>query len=588
MRVRALAIRNFRGIRSLEWQMSGRFVCLIGSGDTCKTTILDAIESALSPRWRLSLSDADFYGCGVAEPILIDVTVSDLPPELTREEPYGHWLRGIAPNGSIVDEPGDDDEPALTVRLKVDASLEPTWTLLKEAQGDAERQIPGRARASFGAFQVDDRSEAHLRWTHGSALARLGDATDVTSIVTEAHREARRAVFENPCGSLADAAMRAGEKLCALGCARFTDPRPGLDPSGFGRTSTLVLHDGLLPATQLGLGSRRLASVAFQLAANDDESIILLDEVESGLEPHRLLHLLQELRKRAENGNGQVILTTHSPVAVEAVAAADLHVVRCSDGRVSIVEVPQQLDDVVPKGSQAVVRGGPSAMLANRIVVCEGKTEVGLCRALVRRWDSLNQCPAGLVGTAFRMGGGSGAPATARLLADLGYPVALFTDNDVIRDDWQEAMKIAKEAGVELFTWDVGASTEDQLIRDLPSSALPDVMSLAARLIAKEEPEHSLRDAVSSRLGGVTLVGLDPVAWTAASGIDLATVRAAIAAAAKAGKWFKTETGGEMLGEVLTQHVQGLATDCGTAKALSGLMRFAYALPSEGDADQTG
>ena len=57
MRLFRVEICRFRGIKELSWDVGGRFVCLIGSGDSTKTTILDAIELGLSPRWNVSLED---------------------------------------------------------------------------------------------------------------------------------------------------------------------------------------------------------------------------------------------------------------------------------------------------------------------------------------------------------------------------------------------------------------------------------------------------------------------------------------------------------------------------------------------------
>ncbi|ASV96822.1 hypothetical protein CJU94_00715 [Paraburkholderia aromaticivorans] len=43
--VAALRIRNFRGIRELAWCPRQSVNCLIGPGDSCNTTLLDATET---------------------------------------------------------------------------------------------------------------------------------------------------------------------------------------------------------------------------------------------------------------------------------------------------------------------------------------------------------------------------------------------------------------------------------------------------------------------------------------------------------------------------------------------------------------
>lgn len=42
MRIRHVSIRNFRGIRELDWAVPDtRIICLIGRGDSTKSTILE-------------------------------------------------------------------------------------------------------------------------------------------------------------------------------------------------------------------------------------------------------------------------------------------------------------------------------------------------------------------------------------------------------------------------------------------------------------------------------------------------------------------------------------------------------------------
>ena len=57
--VRHVSIRNFRGIKALDWSVPTRLTCLIGPGDSTKTTVLDAVELALSPKWNVQIDDAD-------------------------------------------------------------------------------------------------------------------------------------------------------------------------------------------------------------------------------------------------------------------------------------------------------------------------------------------------------------------------------------------------------------------------------------------------------------------------------------------------------------------------------------------------
>ncbi len=63
-KIHNLKIKNFRGIKELDHTFGpANFVCLVGRGDSGKTTILEAIEYALYPNWSPSISDNDFVDC---------------------------------------------------------------------------------------------------------------------------------------------------------------------------------------------------------------------------------------------------------------------------------------------------------------------------------------------------------------------------------------------------------------------------------------------------------------------------------------------------------------------------------------------
>jgi hypothetical protein len=52
--------------------------CLIGPGDSGKSTVLDAIDLCLGARRNVQFSDADFFGLDITNPISITLTLGDL------------------------------------------------------------------------------------------------------------------------------------------------------------------------------------------------------------------------------------------------------------------------------------------------------------------------------------------------------------------------------------------------------------------------------------------------------------------------------------------------------------------------------
>jgi hypothetical protein len=152
MQIRQLKIKNFRGIASLCWAPTHAFCCLIGAGDSGKSTVLDAIEATLSSRW-FSFSESDFLACDTANTIQIEVTVGELSKSLKSDERFGLYVRGWTTAGELRDEPEDGDEPVLTVRLSVDATVEPVWDLVCD-RIDSPRIISNRDRALFGLVRL--------------------------------------------------------------------------------------------------------------------------------------------------------------------------------------------------------------------------------------------------------------------------------------------------------------------------------------------------------------------------------------------------------------------------------------------------
>lgn len=114
MRIAKLVAHNFRGIRSLSWQPGSQAMsCIIGPGDSAKTTVLDAIEATLSPRW-ITFSESDFHLGNILNPITIELTIAELSKALISDQRFGLYIRGLAVDGSVHDEPETDHEPALT------------------------------------------------------------------------------------------------------------------------------------------------------------------------------------------------------------------------------------------------------------------------------------------------------------------------------------------------------------------------------------------------------------------------------------------------------------------------------------------
>ena len=557
MKIRHVSIKNFRGIRHLEWNIGSDVVCLIGPGDATKSTVLDAIAYALSPGRFFGVNDADFYAANISEPIVIEVTVTHPPRHLLAESKYGLLQRGWSAEHGLSDDPDPSGDAALTVRLSVDIALEPHWIVTKQAN-DEGKLIGWKDRAALQLFRIDDNINAHLAWGRGSALAALtADDDEIDSTLTAAHRDARDASFTAPHEKLDAAAEAAYKHAVAFGVPSGPRFRPGLDAHAMSGAASLALHQEKIPLTYSGLGTKRLVALAVQRARISGSSVVLVDEVEHGLEPHRLLHLLQSLREAIATsegtpGLGQVILTTHSADAVAELKADELHIVRSADGVTTIQRVPDAFDDADGIDPQALTRSGPAALLARRVIVAEGKTEVGYVRAMASLWNNARGTPIAHRGTTTMDGGGHQAAGRAIGFARLGYQTALFVDSDVPLDP---PVTIASEAGVRVIQWADSVSTEERITRDLPDKDLERFVRLAIDLV---EDQEAVLSAISAQLPARIdpLETPDVLSWVSPA-TPLDVIREAMGKAAKKKKWFKgIEQGqrlGDLVGELLPQ-----------------------------------
>lgn len=164
-RIRRLEIQNFRSIQSLGWAPSAGINCLIGPGDSGKSSILDAIDLCLGARRSAPFGDTDFFGLDVTRPIVISVTLGELPDELKNLDVYGEFLRGFdATTGLVEDEPRADIETVLTLRLRVESDLEPRWTLYSRRAEDQglERGLAWRDRTALAPVRVGGFANTNL------------------------------------------------------------------------------------------------------------------------------------------------------------------------------------------------------------------------------------------------------------------------------------------------------------------------------------------------------------------------------------------------------------------------------------------
>ena len=563
MRIRYLSVRNFRGIRELDWPVPDQnLLCLIGPGDSTKSTILEGLRRVFHPQWNLSFDDADFHLCDPAIPITIDAILGGLPDAFRDLEKYGHWLCGWDAQAlARSDDPGDGLEDALRVRLTVAGDLEPEWSVIKN---DADEGVPFKAsdRAKVAVSLIGAVSDRHLTWSRGSILSQLTENENITSSLADAARAAKDALGARRADDLIefDKVARTAEATAhTLGVNVAAPYRAHLDSDAINvRIAGLALHEGDMPLRRLGLGSKRMLTTGLQKQALRAPHITLFDEVEVGLEPHRIARLLQHLKK---DETGQYFLTTHSPVVLRELTVADLHIVHCEHGCINVITAAKP---AIADSVQGKIRAGAEAFLAPKIVVCEGATEVGFLRGMDDHWIEFeNKDSFSYRGVAlFDAKGASNIKELAETLQALGYDVAVVADSDEPGHFSAVDAETLRNAGITVVKWGDALPIEERVFTDLPWQGVMSSFGVA-RSIWNDDAH--LLGQVKTKFGQG--FDCDFERWT-----DSARLRTALGAAATAGKWFKRQSRAQKWAAAISAHlVDDSFRDSDLVRQLTGL-----------------
>ena len=536
-RIYELKITNFRGIKSFSNKLNKDFVCLLGRGDSGKTTILDAISYILSPSWNLSFFDSDFYRGNTASPIVMEATLLDVPKKFINEEKFGLYIRGLDANGQIHDELQQDHSKVLTMRLEVNKNLEPQWHVVNNRQEPI--RISGQDRARLNVFMVSDYIDRHFSWSKGSPLSSILKETQPTSddnseVIIDAIREAKEKIDQDSFECFKEVTERIKKSSLNLG-VDLSKVKTTVDFRDVSiKDGRVCLHDEDVPLRLKGKGSKRLISMAIQSVLVQCGGIILIDEIEQGLEPDRVKHLVRSLKK---DNAGQIFLTTHSSDVITELEADDLVIVNNNQGEVTISTPDQKF--------QNIIRACPEAGYAKKVIVCEGKTEIGICRALDAYRKNKNMECMSAKACVYTCGSGHSFSERAIKLKELGLTTCVFCDSN---DDG--SLKPTKDnlrtAGIKIFDCDNNCSIEQQIFKDLPWDGVKKLLDYVVE--NKNISAEQLKASIKSKYGN----GFPDDFKNA----DTPQIRDAMGKASltKDKEWFKRIDHGEFLGEIILSY----------------------------------
>ncbi|TIM70593.1 MAG: ATP-binding protein, partial [Mesorhizobium sp.] len=290
--IRLLSIKRFRGIENLTWRPNKGVNVLLGGGDVGKSTILEAVALLLSPTNTNALSYADYWQRSYEEGFEIGAVMS-LPLSCgIAEQRKASWpwdwdgQNPKIPDMNVND--GDPNDPVFCVRVCGTSDFELQYEICQP--DDSFDHFPVSVRRNIGIVRLsgDDRYDRDLRLVQGSALerllsdktlrSRLGNKLAKSDVEAELKESAKTAL-----GQLDEVfAKRALPTELSLGL---------VGGQGFSLNALIGLtaaKNGIvLPLSSWGAGTRRMAALEVAGAHHADHPVMVVDEIERGLESYR-------------------------------------------------------------------------------------------------------------------------------------------------------------------------------------------------------------------------------------------------------------------------------------------------------------
>lgn len=570
--IRRLEITRFRGIQILAWNPSPTMNVILGGGDVGKTTILEAIALLLSPSNAVTISESDYWQRVNTEEFVIEAVMSlpdssDISTQQNFAWPWAwNGTTAVEPTAKPDDDTPAPDDPVYRVRVRGTTDLELAWEIIQPHGGADHFSVAVRRKIGLLRLSADERNDRDLRLVYGSALDRLLSDPALRARIGKRVSELDLDQSLNDKGKETITALDARMAAAALpdGLKLGLTTSQGLSIGAL--IGLLAKKDSAyLPLSSWGAGTRRMAALEIGASAGKEASVVIIDEIERGLEPYRLRKLVSILG----TAESQIFITTHSPVAIACAHAACLWYL---DAAGSIGALPYE------KIKQQQHRD-PETFLAKVAVIAEGPTEVGFLSFLLQKAFAGNPLDHGV-----RVCDGQGNSTTLGLLETLSAAGLVFAglvdDEGTDPGRWK---KLKEKLGDKLHQWQQGC-TEQHVIAAIPDAKLWDLLkdedgefsgyrlrTLADRLGISDKQPTSIEAAITDN--GTTLRQL---IIDASTGSKDGAVGAAQEKQWKkhSQDWFKSYDGGEELAEKMVR-LGAWPTICPTILPLVNAVREA-------------
>ena len=507
--IQFLKIERFRGIEHLEWRPCSGLNVIVGPGDTCKTTILEAISLLFSPAPNTVISEFDYFKRDASKGFTIEavLAVGDggvLKGDKFPLPPMRGWL-----NGQLTELPDEDGaEAVLLCRL----SGTPDFECIYEVIGADDQTVAPltrgfRQRIGMLRLGVGDRGDRDLRLVQGGALDRFMEGQQLRQTILQAVVKTRiyDQLGDEPKETLQQIEDQFTKKSLPHPIRLGLVGTPGVSLAASVGLTVGTDDQTALPLTSWGTGTRRLASLEIASLLTNWVALAVVDEPEAGLEPYRQRAFVHDLH---HGGKRQAFVTTHSPATlatgvtvgslvwrINATAPPSWDVTKNEVNHSSVTAAHRNSHVLTALESAEIrelLKTQPEVVFARLPVVCEGKTEEGFISRLFAYKFGDTFSARGIF-CADGAGHDRALPICQKLI-EAGFVIGAVSDDEGRKSGrWAEVEKL----GI-LLRWDDGASMEKAILSALPDSMLPAVVTWASELSGREEKHHlaELREAL--------------------------------------------------------------------------------------------
>lgn len=304
MILKELKIESFRGMSGVSLDGLATVSVVVGANNAGKSSVLEAASLLLRPydptQWVQVSRQRDL------DMALVDGLWSLFPSDVPLQVDDGpKQTRRLLVSG-LVDRSQRKLSASGLASLNWDAEESGGLTLRVEARvSEAETTAPPHT--------MEFRREAPAQYGSGVKFFRCFTVTPAT------HRSTRQLVDH------LSKAVDEGKKGLAVDLLRLFDAEVrDLDISASrGRDGVRVTHAslGVVDLASFGDGMRRSAALALALVRSQG-GLLLVDEIEAAIHPQILPQVLFQLIQAAETADVQILATTHSLEAIDALIAA--------------------------------------------------------------------------------------------------------------------------------------------------------------------------------------------------------------------------------------------------------------------------